>query len=290
MDRHHLIKIDHNLSDWIEIWGTVPQGTLLAVLLFLSLMNEPTNKCPTSKYVDDTTIHHVSNNPDDNTLQEATDSVLTWSQMNNMKINPTKTKEMLVSFSNEAPHVPAISVNNHELERVSHCTLLGVHINDKLNWHDHVDKMFKKSSSRLYLISQLKRTKMQGVDIVKVYISLVRPVLEYASPVWHPGLTDYQQQLLESIQERALRIAYPSLSYEDALSVTNLTSLKSRRHELCRKLFEAAQDPAHKLYTLIPLPRVITHNQRHPSKFPLPLCKTNRFKDSFIPYCLFHFN
>ncbi len=149
-------------------------------------------------------------------------------------------------------------------------------INDKLNWQEHVDKLHKKASSRLYFVSKLKRTKMSSSDIVKVYVSLVRPVLEYACQLWHAGLTDHQRDMLESIQQRALKIAFLSQDYDDALVSAKLQSLFQRRQELCRRLFNSAQDPSHKRHPLLPHPRKITHNQRNPSKYPLPKSNTNR--------------
>ena len=76
-DRHH-VKIGHP-SDWLEIWGTVPQGTLIGVLFFIFLINDLTTNCPNIKYVDDTTIYHISSNPHDDSLQQATDTVFSWS-------------------------------------------------------------------------------------------------------------------------------------------------------------------------------------------------------------------
>jgi hypothetical protein len=130
---------------------------------------------------------------------------------------------------------------------------------------------------------------MPSGDIVKVYVSLVRPIMEYASQVWHAGLTEQQAHMLESIQQRALKVAFPTLDYDQALMEANLMTLYERREVLCKRLFSSAQDSSHKLNPLLPNPRVITHNQRHAAKYPLPVCKTNRFKDSFIPYSLFNF-
>jgi hypothetical protein len=240
------------------------------------------------KYVDDTTISNVSNNPDDISLQSAVNSAIAWSHNNHMKINAKKTKEMLVSFSRTVPTVPNITVDGMPLERVSSCTLLGIELNDNLNWDHHVDKIYKKAAQRLFFVSQLKRSKMSAHELVKVYISLVRPLLEYAAQLWHPGLNTSQTELLESIQERALRLALPSISYEEALKEANLSTLAERRDELCKRLFIACKEPSHKLHPLLPEVREITHSQRNAYQYHLPRVKTDRFKDTFINYSLFN--
>ena len=51
---------------------------------------------------------------------------------------------------------------------------------------------------------------------MKVYCSLVRSILEYASPVWHCGLTQTLSDDIEAVQ-RCLKIIFPLLSYIDAL-------------------------------------------------------------------------
>ena len=41
-----------------------------------------------------------------------------------------------------------------------------------------------------------------------LYIAAVRPVLEYACPVWHTKLTSTQCDAIEMMQKRAIRIIY----------------------------------------------------------------------------------
>ena len=41
------------------------------------------------------------------------------------------------------------------------------------------------------MLYQLKRAGISQLDLVRVYISVVRPVLEYACPVWHTNLHKY---------------------------------------------------------------------------------------------------
>ena len=77
--------------------------------------------------------HHqfnVTNNANDDSLQN---SVLTWSLNSNMHINPTKTKEMLVSFSKVVPHVHALTIANETIAWVTDSKLLGMVINEKCN-------------------------------------------------------------------------------------------------------------------------------------------------------------
>jgi hypothetical protein len=108
MDRRQRVKIGNTLSDWLSIWGTVPQGTLLGVMCFLCLINDLSTASTTIKYVDDTTIYHASNDPNDKTLQDSVNEALSWSSKNSMNINSSKTKEMLVSISKKTPEVPTI--------------------------------------------------------------------------------------------------------------------------------------------------------------------------------------
>ena len=95
--------------------------------------------------------------------------------------------------------------------RVETCKLLGIEFNKRPTWQEHIEKVHKKASARRYVISQLQSTKVKVEDVVKVYISLVRPITEYACHVWHPCLTPGQVNLLESIQECALAMICSAL-------------------------------------------------------------------------------
>ena len=166
------------------------------------MINDLHTDIPTYKYVDDTTIYNISNNPQCNKVQQAMDTIMAWSESNSMKVNAKKTKEIFMCFNKhmEAPAVPSVAC----------VTLLGLCITNTLSWDTHTDYLVKTANQMLYCLTMLRRAKVSAKDIVSIFCSKIRPVLEYASPVWHPGLTNEQSNALGHIQERALRLAYPT--------------------------------------------------------------------------------
>ena len=53
----------------------------------------------------------------------------------------------------------------------------------------HVNYVYKRANSRLHFLRQLKRAATSPEDMLLFYIAVIRPVMEYAAPVWHTGLT-----------------------------------------------------------------------------------------------------
>ena len=95
-----------------------------------------------------------------------------------------------------------------------------------------------------------------------------------------------QADLLESIQERTLKKIHPDATYLEALALANLEALSERRKKLCEKLFVAAQNPQHRLFPLLPPFREATTSHRDFYHYQVPLVHTNRFRDTFVNYCL----
>ena len=67
----------------------------------------------------------------------------------------------------------------------------------------------RKAGKRIYMLYQLKRAGVNQADLVTIYISVVRPVVEYTCPVWHTNLTIYLSDNIEMIQKRAEKAIFP---------------------------------------------------------------------------------
>ncbi len=113
----------------------------------------------------------------------------------------------------------------------------------------------RKASKRLYMLYQLKRTGIAQHDLVRVYVTVIRPVLEYACPVGHTGLPNYLTQSIEMIHKRALKCVYPGQSYSAILLQTKLPTLHERRDKLCKSYFTRMKREGHKLNHLLPAAR-----------------------------------
>ena len=116
-----------------------------------------------------------------------------------MALNPKKTKDMWICFTDSIPEPPRIQINDEEVERVNSFKLLGVSCQNDLKWNEHVDQITCKANKRLYHLRQCRKSQLPTEVGLTTYISKIRPVLEYASPLW-AGLPDYLKQEIEHIQ------------------------------------------------------------------------------------------
>jgi len=128
------------------------------------------------------------------------------------------------SMTNLVTSLRPICVGYKEVERVRMYKLLGAIISNDLKWNAHVEFVIAKAAKRLFALRLLKRTGVMPKDILKVYLSNVRSVLEYAAQVWQ-DIPAYLSDAIESIQRRALRILFPNSSYHQVLELSNLSTL-----------------------------------------------------------------
>ena len=157
-------------------------------------------------------------------------------------------------------------------------------ISQDLTWNKHVANIVKKAGKRLY---QLKHAGITQKDLFSVYVSVVRPVLEYACPVWHTNLPQYLSDNIEVIQKRALKCIFSGLGYAEILRRVNLDTLNVRRDSICQKYFDNIKVGTHRLNVLSDK-RHTEYNITQENVYPLLVTRTNRFRNSFIPWALYN--
>ena len=93
---------------------------------------------------------------------------------------------MIICFCRNHNHVasiPRIVIDDNDIERVTHAEVLGVTLSADLSWNAHVYTIVSMDRTRVFTIYQLMRAGIGQCDLLRVYVSVIRPVLEYACPV-----------------------------------------------------------------------------------------------------------
>ena len=97
---------------------------------------------------------------------------------------------------------PAITINGQMLETVSTFKYLGLLLTSDLSWSKHIEGICTKTKKILGLIYRRFYQHANQETLLQLYISIVRPHMEYAAQVWDPRLKK-DQDLLESTQKFA---------------------------------------------------------------------------------------
>ena len=291
MHRRQRVKIGDFLSDWLEVFAGMPQGSFLGPLTFIILIDSLRAACLTHKFVDDTTVTEILDKTAVSQMQQIVNELVQQSANSRMNVNGTKTKEMLIGPISKHPP-PQLSLDGATVDRVTTFKLLGVHVANDLKWTQHVKAISSKVASRLYFLKQLKRSGAPLSDLLCFYTTVVRPVLEYACPVWHSSLTDAQTETLESLQKRAMSIVYSSSNYIGNLTIAGIDTLQNRRESLSKKFFQHnVLDDKSLLHYLLPDPRDSNLIKKFRTAKPYEhlQTRTEKYRKSFIPYSIAYF-
>ena len=142
--------------------------------------------------------------------------------------------------------------------------------------------LVRKVTTRLYFLRQLKKSHVTTRELLLFYITCIRSILEYGSPVCHRALASYLSEDLERL-DRAMKIIYPELSYAKALELSRLLTLYDRRGAIAAKLFdEICANQSHSLHKLLPRKYQPSYSLREQRTFIRPKGKTERCKNSFL--------
>ena len=176
----------------------MPQGTKLGPWLFAIMINNlDVTDANLWKFVDDTTISEHVDKREISRAQSLVDELTEKAKDDKFQLNEAKCKELRISFARPKRSFSPILINNKPIEVVSNAKILGVSISKDLRWNVHILEIVKKAPSRLYFLRQLKRAKINEKDLLTFYLTCVRPVTEYAWPVFHNSLPLYLSKDLE---------------------------------------------------------------------------------------------
>ncbi|CAB3976672.1 Hypothetical predicted protein [Paramuricea clavata] len=289
--RTQQVKINQTLSSIEGCPAGVPQGSAPSPTLFNIHIDDLDTSVPedlevsTYKYADDCTQSECIMKGECSNMQKLLDSVQNWSNANRMKLNAKETKDMWICFGKSISQPTNLYIGDVMIERVNSFQLLGVSCQSNMKWNSHIKEITRKGNRRLCHLRQCRKAHLPTEVGLATYCTKIRPLLEYAAPVWG-GLPHYLVNNLERIQRRSLRII--------GLPVDTLPPLSQRRDKLTLREMEAiTRDVNHPCHHLVPIAQKHDYSTRikeRGSNVGRIISRTERHKSLFMPRAVKLFN
>ena len=151
-------NVNNNVSLWKDIFAYVPQGSILGSLMFNIHINDiflfPDNAC-LSNYVDDTTLYSIGeyHNINRNILNKIFLSLQKWFYENYMVLNLGKYCYM--SFGSNPDKSDLILKDGTKIPSAEEYVVLGVTIDNKLTFYNHLKNLCKKIANKLNALTRI---------------------------------------------------------------------------------------------------------------------------------------
>ena len=208
------------------------------------------------KYIDDTSllqtidiaraVRHISSAaPTESLPSEDLDWVMqrltSRAEEIGMKINGKKTQVLVVAPANGYLTTTSVRVEGTVVTPVDALKLLGFHINSSCSMTEQVKALVGKFRKRFWSLIHLRGAGISGDRLFRLYICLVRPVLEVNSVIFHSMLSKQQSNEIEKLQKKVIRLCYGQFyCYETIRNTLSIESLVDRRVKAVKRFVSKA--------------------------------------------------
>ena len=154
-----------------------------------------------------------------------------------MELNVEKSKAMIFNFTHNYQFSTNLSHNGDDVEVINQTKLLGTIITDDLKWHKNTESLVRRANARMRIMHKISEFSAPREDMIQIYFSYIRSILEQSSTVWHSSLTVEDSQDIERVQKSAVRITLKEEynNYDDALDILDIETLSERRENMSLK-------------------------------------------------------
>ena len=216
------------------------------------------------KFADDTSIQGLMSLSDNSYFLEI-QRFVEWCNVNFLTLNVSKTKEIIIDFRLLKEIPPPVVINEQIVEIVDKYKYLGLVIDLKLNWSEHVNILLKRLNQRLYFLRRLRSFNFSSNSLKMFYLSIIESIICFGISCWGNSITSSDKNRIDKIIKKASKITN-----------NELCSFQDLYKKCCHKKFKLiSKDPTHPIFPLF------IRSSRSGS-FLQPTARTERFGKSFV--------
>ena len=232
-NRKQNVVVNGTKSRESNVTSGVPQGTVLGPLLFLIYIADigENIKGKLQVYVDDTKLKKPINDESDiESLQEDLEQPYSWAKENNMEFNGTKFQLLRFGNNDDLKHDTIYFTDkmSNVIEEFETVKDLGVIMNNKATFTEHLDKAVKKARQKMGWVLRTFKSRQKWF-MRHMFKSLVIPHLDYCSQLWMP-VNGAGVHTLEKVQLDFFKKipALQGMTYWEALEDMKMLSMQRR--------------------------------------------------------------
>ena len=232
-DRKFKVVANGCMSDEGDVMSGVPQGTVLAAILFvimISDIDENIKKCILRSFADDTRVSKkVICKEDKQLMQEDLESIYRWARENKMQFNGEKFEQIIHGNTKNTTVEPYKSSSGDPITIKNTVKDLGVFSTNNLLFKEHMEKIINSSKIVMGMLLRTFSTR-EKEPMLKMFNTYIKSKLEYCCIVWSPVRQEWIYELEKVQKSFTSRInGMEDLDYHERLRKLKMYSLERRR-------------------------------------------------------------
>ena len=233
------VCINNVRSKFQNVISGVPQGSIVGPTLVNCFFNDLfyfIDKASVHNFADDNSLSVFESNIKNLKLilEPESKTAISCFQSNKMIVNPGKFQGIIIDEKKQNHTAEYISIDQKNIKTSSSIKLLGVHIDDKLNFNLHITKICRSAANQLHALIRL-RMFLNFEEKKALLNSYFYANFNYCPFVWMFSSAKSLNKV-ESLQKRGLRFLYEDYvsSYEELLQKAGKVTMKvNRLRSLC---------------------------------------------------------